>query len=91
MTRTGLTFLMAMLLMASVAQADTEILVGNAGFERLSADGTVLEWGVDSDTPDATAAVAATAEVMHSGVGSLVVTHDGPASTTVYSLSLIHI
>jgi len=85
MTRNGVTLCVTLLATVSVALADTEIPVDNAGFERLSPDGRVLQWKVDSDTLDPNITVAATAEVMHSGVGSLVVTHDGPASTTVYS------
>ncbi len=85
MNRTGLTILMAMLVTASVVQADTEIPVGNAGFERLSPEGAVLEWTMERQIPDASGVVGATTEVFHSGVGSLVVAHDDLASTTVLS------
>jgi hypothetical protein len=75
-------FLMAV---AAGLSAETQILVPNPGFERLSPDGAVLQWRVDAEMSVGDGEVRATTDASRDGAGSLEVSHDRPASTTIVS------
>ncbi len=82
---TRLTLAVVVLATASVVFADVEISIDNAGFERLDPNGAVSRWGVDTKTLERGVSVSGTTDLFHGGVGSLVVTHEEPASTAVFS------
>jgi hypothetical protein len=81
----NLTLGIVMTIAALPAMADTEIALGNSGFERLSPDGAVLEWRVDTEMSHGRGRLRGTTEVARTGAGSLEVVHNDFASTTIQS------
>ena len=79
----GLVFVFA--LSVGPVSADLELDLGNPGFERLAPDGTVIDWVRDTAGSSDGATVAASAEIAHSGVGSLSFALRGRGSVTAES------
>ncbi len=67
------------------AVADEEVPLANAGFERLSPDGAVTDWGMDVAQSSAGSAIVASTDAVHGGVGSLELVVRGHGTVTAES------
>jgi len=77
--------LAVVLLPLGSAVADEDIALVNAGFERLTPDGAVIDWSVVEDRSSEGATIKASIDAAHDGVGSLELGVRGHGTVTAES------